>query len=153
MPEASSRQDERGRSHFTWLLGSWIGVVLFVVLGRIVEPDSRGFGTHERLGLPACRLKATTGLPCPGCGVTTSLTLASQGRVAESLRNQPMGLLLAIALPLFALWALVQHLRGADVGATMGAFFTGRVVLLGGAVFVAAWIYKLASTLGAGSTT
>lgn len=86
-----------------------------------------------------------TGVPCPGCGVTTSVTLAGQGRPWASLQTQPLGLFLAYGVPLLTLWALVMHLRGEDIYER----FEGRRLpwvrmLLVVGVF--AWIFKIAST-------
>jgi hypothetical protein len=137
----------RGLPHTLILLGFWGATATMLLLALIAQPDPRGFGTHEQLGLSPCRMMQWTGVPCPGCGVTTSLTLAVQGHPLESLAVQPFGLLTAIALPLLALWALAVHLRGGDLyerlSARRGLALKSALVLMG-----LAWVYKLAITLG-----
>ncbi|MFT7670272.1 MAG: hypothetical protein ACI8X5_002980 [Planctomycetota bacterium] len=115
-----------------------------IVLAVIAKPDARGFGTHEQLGLAPCQLLEMTGVPCPGCGVTTSVTLALQGEPAESLATQPFGLILALAWPLLTLWALVLHLRGADVFQVLDRR-KRRWIASAMLLMAASWIYKLAT--------
>jgi hypothetical protein len=133
-----------------WLvLAAAVGVlVLLVAFAVWIKPDPRGFGTHERLGLPACGMLAWTGFPCPGCGVTTSVALAARGHFWASIKNQPFGFLVGIALPLVALWAIVGHFRGRNLYRDVSALRPGRW-WIGVALFVAAsWLYKIAMVRG-----
>ena len=133
---------ERSGSHLL-VLGLILGLTaVLVLLAVLVEADPRGYGTHEQLGLWPCRMKQLTGLPCPGCGVTTSVTHAVQGRPLQSLRVQPLGLLVALALPPLSVWALVVHRRGGDLYAILGETRVPwvRVTLV---VAGLAWVYKL----------
>jgi hypothetical protein len=69
--------------------------VLVVAAG--LTPSRDGFGTHRSaLGMPACNFLATTGMPCPSCGMTTSFAWVTKGQVAASLYVQPMGTVLAL---------------------------------------------------------
>lgn len=132
----------RGGSHFLVLLGSLGATGTIGVLALVAEPDSRGFGTHEQLGLPPCRMMEWTGVPCPGCGVTTSVTLAAQGEPVQAFLVQPFGVLTVIALPLLSIWAVLGHLRGADLYSTIeqrkGVWIKATLLLMG-----LAWIYKI----------
>ena len=40
-----------------------------------------------------CPLRATTGIPCPLCGMTTSVVAGSRGRFAEAVAANPAGVL------------------------------------------------------------
>jgi hypothetical protein len=55
-----------------WLLVLWS---LFLVAGfglaASLEPDPRGYGTHQGLGLPPCSFQILFGIICPSCGGTT----------------------------------------------------------------------------------
>ncbi|MCI0660998.1 MAG: hypothetical protein L0220_07990, partial [Acidobacteria bacterium] len=35
-----------------------------LIIARILQPSSRGVGTHEQLGLPPCPFLHLTGIPC-----------------------------------------------------------------------------------------
>src|SRR5687768_15883893 len=43
-----------------------------LVVASMLQPDSRGMGTHEQLGMPPCTFLFLTGIRCPSCGMTTS---------------------------------------------------------------------------------
>ncbi len=135
-----------GRSWEHWILfaAGVGGLLVLVVLGVLVDPDPRGFGTHERLGLPSCKPMDWWNVPCPGCGVTTSVALAARGRIWESIANQPFGFLVALALPAFAAWCVWHTLRGRDLNNAVHEVQVGRLGFVLGALMVAAWIYKLA---------
>ncbi len=53
--------------------------------------------------LPGCPLRALTGVPCPLCGMTTSVTATLNGDLLEALQSAPAG----IALVATALWVLL----------------------------------------------
>ncbi len=78
-------------------------ILLFclVILGGAVvftpstpEAPSLQFG---RITLPnICIFRATTGLPCPGCGLTRSIVAAAHGKLAASFSHHRLGLLVLI---------------------------------------------------------
>ncbi len=143
-PVEPAPQPVRGLPHRLILLGFWGGTLTLVLLRILAEPDPRGYGTHEQLGLTPCRLMEWTGFPCPGCGVTTSATLAVHGDLWQSIVIQPFGLLTVIALPLISIWALVVHLRGRDlyeeIARRRGRWIRWTLLLMG-----LAWGYKIVS--------
>ncbi len=86
-------------------------VAVTVMLLR-VEPDPRGHGTHEALGMSPCSWPRTHGMPCPTCGATTAACLLVHGRPFAAIATQPFG----AAIAAFGLWlggiALYCLLRG-----------------------------------------
>lgn len=65
-------------------------------------------------GDPTCLLRITTGLPCPGCGMTRSWVHLAHGDVAGAFTYNlfgPLLFVLAAALPLWAIYALVRRRR------------------------------------------
>ena len=82
-----------------------------------LEPSASGVGTHTQLGLPPCGLYAWTGLPCPGCGLTTSFAHLARLELLPALDANPVGLPLflgtAASIPLTAVgfvrrWSLLS---------------------------------------------
>lgn len=119
-------------------------VAVLIALGVFVRPDPRGFGTHEQLGMPACKPMTWWNIPCPGCGVTTSVALAVHGHPWVSIVNQPFGFVVALMLPTFALWAFFNAIRGRDLAAELGRFRLGWPGIVLVVVMVLSWAYKFA---------
>jgi Protein of unknown function (DUF2752) len=148
-PRLESLPHRRPLEHWLVLLVAIAGPVVLVILGTFVQPDPRGFGTHEKLGLPSCKMMDWFGVPCPGCGVTTSVALAAHGRFLDSIRNQPFGMVVVVGLPLVALWAVAGHLKGRDLYRDLSAIRLRPWGLWLGSALAIAWIYKLALVFGA----
>ena len=89
---------------------------LFLVSGfrfaYSLEPDPRGFGTHEQLGLPACSFRAWAGVLCPTCGMTTSFSNFVRGRFLQAARANFAGLALATICVALIPWSIVSIWQG-----------------------------------------
>ena len=64
---------------------------IIFICGWIIFPyDKNGdallSGTHTQIFLPPCIFKSVTGLPCAGCGLTTSCSLFVRGDFGNSVR-------------------------------------------------------------------
>lgn len=68
----------------------------------MLDPDPRGYGTHEQLGfLDSC--PAARSGECPSCGLLTSVVHGVRGNVVESMKTHGAGLPIVLALA----WAFV----------------------------------------------
>ena len=89
---------------------------LFLVGGFLfaatIEPDPRGYGTHQRLGLPPCSLRLIFDVPCPSCGGTTCFTLFVRGRWAEALAANAAAFGLALFSAVLIPWSLCSAALG-----------------------------------------
>ena len=103
-----------------WVRGTLVGLalgmaVVFVIAASLnpynADGSARRMETHRQLGLPPCKFKEKTGLPCPSCGMTTSFALLVRGDVVHSLRANAAGTLLALFCLGFIPWALVSVAR------------------------------------------
>lgn len=69
--------------------------------------------SHRQLGLPPCTFySATGGVPCPSCGMTTSFALLMHGDLANSLRANAVGTILASFCVILIPWCLVCGIKG-----------------------------------------
>jgi hypothetical protein len=116
-----------GRSRRALLLSWGLCLAAGFALAASVEPDPRGFGTHQRLGLPPCTFHVLTGLPCPGCGLTTSISHFVRGEFAGSIRANLAGFVLAMACAVQIPWALHAAWTGRPWGA--GQYPPGMLVV------------------------
>lgn len=88
-----------------------LALATVLVLARWLEPDPRGFGTHTQLGLWPCAFKATTGRPCPTCGMTTSFAWFARGELVRAWQANPVGILLAPTCLALIPWLLLASAR------------------------------------------
>lgn len=129
----------RGRGDRLAALGfALLGCLVFAIAAILSPYDEDGrpktHGTHRQLGLPPCALKLLTGLPCPSCGMTTSISLVMHGDLRAAWRANWAGvvvtalgvgasiLLLLIAAGISELPAvndLIRWITFAGVGAAM----------------------------------
>lgn len=113
MPTTYSSDDypigRRGRM----FLIAWSLLLLggFLLASRL-DPDPRGYGTHQRLGLPPCSLRMMFGIPCPSCGMTTSFAHFTRGAWGSALRANSGGALLALFCALQIPWCWWSAVRG-----------------------------------------
>ncbi|MBI1345101.1 DUF2752 domain-containing protein [bacterium] len=82
------------------------------LLAAALEPDPRGYGTHQRLGLPECSFQMLFNRPCPGCGMTTSFAHFVRGHWRQSFAANPAGWLLAITCAGIIPWCWWSAYRG-----------------------------------------
>jgi len=88
------------------------GLLLLLAVAGVLEPDPRGFGTHQRLGLPPCTFQQFTGHRCPSCGMTTAWAHLVRGRIVAAWGDNAGGALLGLASLWLAPWALISGWRG-----------------------------------------
>lgn len=114
-----------------------------IAISRFLEPAIRGVGTHEQLGLPSCAFLHFTGIPCPGCGLTTSFAHAARLDFYQAFITQPFGLLLFIILTLSIPLSLILMVRRVNLSQIlipgMIRTITWSLIVFG---FIS-WIYKI----------
>ncbi|MDP7637353.1 MAG: DUF2752 domain-containing protein [Phycisphaerae bacterium] len=113
-----------------------------------LTPRPAGFGTAEQLGLPACSWMTEKGIPCPTCGLTTSLAAAAQADFVAAARAHAFGVVLFFGLVALALTGTGQALTGrnwlARIRFRLWWVVVAVVGLLGG------WTVNLAAGYAAG---
>ena len=122
----------------------WVGALVAVCAFGVVAllhtliPAEGGMGTHRKLGLSPCGMVARTGYPCPGCGVTTSMTSMAHGRIAYAAHCQIFGVVAMLSLVAMGIAGAMQAIRGRNflkivrIGLWKWYSLAGVVVLLMG---------------------
>lgn len=114
-----------------------------LIVGAWLTPDPAGVGTHRQLGWPPCATLLATGVPCPSCGMTTSVAWFAHGNWAASFYLQPMAALLGLLL-VWGFWlAAYVAVTGRPVHRLLGGLHSRWTVLFLGAVLLAGWGWKL----------
>ena len=114
-----------------------------LILALKLEPDPRGFGTHQRLGLPPCSFRVFFGVPCPSCGMTTSFSLFTKGRLLEAARANVAGLLLACLCAVQIPWCWASALGGRAWGISRPEIVFLWILYSVCAVCLAQWLARL----------
>lgn len=130
------------------LISMAFGLPAWVVLGIAVylEPETKGFGTHQQLGLGGCTVLTLSGYPCPMCGMTTTFTHMAHLSPWMALKTQPFGVVLFLATLATALLALTEGLFPRGRWRRLWAFagqYENRIALALLAGLLAGWIYKI----------
>lgn len=102
-------------SHLTrWFLAFWcLSVLTGFSFALAVDPDPRGYGTHQQFGLPPCSFRLLFGIPCPSCGGTTCVAHFVRGNWIAAVRSNAavFGLSLTGLLSLPWCWASIHKRR------------------------------------------
>lgn len=98
------------------LVAAWLGLLLAAV------------GPPHGAGIPSCWFQGTTGLPCPGCGLTRSLSCGLRGMFQESFQFHPLGLPILALFIFLAAQGLLSRVQRAGIAGFMrshAAVFNG----------------------------
>jgi hypothetical protein len=134
----------RGAAHYSLLVFGLLGPVGLWAMRRLTEPDPDGLGTHQQLGRGPCSVEAYLDVPCPGCGVTTSVAHFADGAPLASLATQPLGTVLGLLALLAPLYVVIRHLMGADLEQDRLRAPWRWILAAAAAVVLGSWCYKLA---------
>lgn len=114
-----------------------------LVVGALITPSPSGMGTHRALGLPPCGFLMVTGRPCMTCGMTTSVALASRGRLLDSARVQPAGALVALVLASGLCAGLHAMATGCTLRPLLDAATHRRTLIAAAVILIVSWGYKV----------
>lgn len=114
----------------------------------VLTPHGSGTGTHQELGMPSCSFLARTGLPCPTCGLTTSVSAMAHARIALAWQAHPFGPVLFVALAALAFAATAEAATGRNVLSRLRLGWLAWVLLFG---IPAGWALRLILGLADGS--
>ena len=118
------------------------GCLVVVITGVWLEPDPRGYGTHEKLGLPPCPVPKLIGYPCPTCGFTTALARTARLQLGDAFSANPFGAMVFVAACGFLLWRVVATATGQwllPLGFLKSPWCWGVLV----AIYFASWMFKI----------
>ena len=141
VPETPARRPRGAR-----LAGMLTALPCWAILavGLSLTARGKGDGTHVQMGLPECRTMVVNGVPCPTCGLTTSITAAAHGDFAASARANAFGTVLFFAIVLAGVIGILQAASGRNL---LGRIFRRRWWFLCGILItgvLAGWAIKLA---------
>ena len=96
LPAAQEARRERTLSLGFALLGGLVFLIAAILNPYDSEGRPRTHGTHQQLGIPPCSMLMITGIPCPSCGMTTSISLLMHGDAAAAWQANWAGCIVAV---------------------------------------------------------
>lgn len=122
----------------------------FTVIGtaRYLTPNPTGHGTHIQLGLPPCGFYVATGLPCPGCGLTTCFSYMTRGQVFDAAMQNPFGVMLFLCTVTVGVMSVIGFVRGWGVANALDRFSADKLAVLLAISAVLVWGVRLVTEIG-----
>ncbi len=108
-----------------------------------LRPDSRGYGTHSQLHLLPCAFKTITALPCPACGLTTSMTHMAHADVVGAFNAHPFGIIAFSMIVLVAILSANSLLRNRPLTPALKRVFSNKTLTALGVCFIVTWLFNL----------
>ena len=121
-------------------------IALFITL-FVLEPSASGIGTHRQLVPVPCLFHLALGIPCPSCGLTTSLSFLMHGEWKAALRAHPLGLVAFLAMMLIFLASLYGVILNRSWWRVTEKRWFQNIILCGIGFYLTAWIIKMISNL------
>jgi Protein of unknown function (DUF2752) len=127
-----------------WLAGAIsLGSLAALIIGARLTPDPKGISTHTEIGFLPCQFERRTGIPCPSCGFTTSVSHFARGSPIASFYVQPMGFIIAIAFAAAVWVGAYIAISGRPVHRLI-TFIPGRAWLIFLLAFaIGGWAWKI----------
>lgn len=117
--------------------------LLFFGLLFWLTPSPNDIGTHRQLIPVPCPFNVILSLPCPSCGMTTSLSFLAHGDILSSLRSHPVGPVVFI----FVLAIMIFAISGAITSNPWWKICEKRwfqnVLLCAISLYIVVWLFRL----------
>jgi hypothetical protein len=136
----------RWPSRLGWLLLFAIPLAV-VITATQLTPAPAGMGTHQQLGLPPCGFLVVTGVPCPGCGLTTSFAHMVRLQFTGATRANPFGVMLFLVTFFTIPIAAVGMVRGTSVLDTLERLHAEKWAILLSVTSILVWVVRVARQL------
>jgi hypothetical protein len=132
-----------GQSARAMLIVWSLAVIAGFTVAYRLEPDPRGFGTHQRLGLPPCTIRAVFGIPCPSCGMTTSFANITKGHWQAAARANVAGLLLSLICAVLVPWCWLSAFYGRLCWVQRPVHFAAIILVAVSGLATVEWMLRL----------
>jgi Na+/melibiose symporter-like transporter len=129
-------------SRLVWLI-FFAGPLAVVITAAFLTPSSEGHGTHTQLGLPPCGFLVYTGVPCPGCGLTTSFSHMVRLEVFGAAHANLFGILLFLTTVAMIPVAAIGFVKKTPVIDTLDLLHAEKIAVVLSIVSIAVWLFRV----------
>lgn len=133
-------------SRLGWLL-FLLPAVAVLITAALLTPNPVGHGTHTQLGLPPCGFYVFTGLPCPGCGLTTCFSYMMHLDPVGAANANPFGVMLFLTTATVVPVSLIGLFRGLPVIETLDRLQADKWAILLAVTSLTVWGIRVATIL------
>ena len=118
-----------------------------LITAAFLTPNPVGHGTHTQLGLPPCGFYLFTGVPCPGCGLTTCFSFMMRLDVVGAAQANPFGVMLWMTTVAVVPLSVLGLLRGWPVVDTLDRLHADKWAILLSACSILVFAVRAATIL------
>ncbi|MFO7974215.1 MAG: DUF2752 domain-containing protein [Candidatus Hydrogenedentota bacterium] len=122
-----------------WTLSVIAGAILLTTLV---------IGPHRLPGVSFCWFRSTTGLPCPGCGLTRSVFCISGGEFASAWHLNPFGYVVYGSLIVMLLLPLLARVAPKTTALIESSWFVNTAIAVSVTGLIIFGLLRLASHCG-----
>lgn len=118
----------------------WLSIVVIIFTAIIYFTQILFVNLTGRYDLMECRLKAMTGISCPGCGGTRALISLAKGDILSSLYYNAFAMYGAVV---YGMFFITQTLQRITRGRVKGIKFRMEYLWIAIAIFIIQYVLKL----------
>ena len=131
--------------HSTRIINLSIIIVLSALFITLImlEPSASGLGTHRQLVPMPCLFHLALGIPCPSCGLTTSLSFLMSGEWGAALQAHPLGLFAFLMMALILLISIYGVIFNRSWWRVTEKRWFQNAILCGIFLYLIIWIVRM----------
>lgn len=133
-------------SRIGWLV-FLLPALAVLITAALLTPNPVGHGTHTQLGLPPCGFYVFTGIPCPGCGLTTCFSYMMHLDPVGAAHANPFGVMLFLTTATVVPISFVGLVRGLPVVETLDRLHADKWAILLAVTSLTVWGVRVATIL------
>jgi len=118
-----------------------------LITAAVLTPNPVGHGTHTQLGLPPCGFYVMTGVPCPGCGLTTCFSYMMHLDPVNAAYANPFGVMLFLVSATAVPVSFVGMIRGLPVVRTLDRLHLEKWAILLAVSSLTVWVVRIVTML------
>lgn len=114
-----------------------------LVVLSLLTPAPSGIGTHQQIIPVPCLFRLVIKIPCPSCGLTTSVVYLLHGDIINSIKAHLLGLLFMMALMAILFTSIIGMIKNRAWWKIVEKRWFQNTALYGIGLYLGVWIIRL----------